>query len=59
MIVGILSQMFKCITLFCYQYFLLLYEKPFDRLQLVKDHETGTSRGFAFITFTDADSGKN
>lgn len=27
-----------------------------EAVKLVKDHETGTSRGFAFITFTDADS---
>ena len=26
-------------------------------MQVVKDHETGSSRGFSFITFSDADSG--
>lgn len=29
----------------------------YHMFQLVKDHETGTSRGFAFITFAEVDSG--
>ena len=28
-----------------------------DCMQVVKDHETGTSRGFAFVPFSDTDSG--